>query len=177
MTAAATLITLTAAAQIQTTTNGTLISYPTTTASSPSPAQTYSTVAMAGHFGAGVTFGEPIGGTIKYFFTDNVAADTAMGWSVEDKSDFYMQADVLWNKYDLLKVRSGAMPVYFGIGQFVRLRDDDVGNQAGIRFPVGLSYFFDKVPIEIFGEVAPALDVSPSVRGEVNGGIGIRYWF
>jgi len=163
----------------QTSTNAALVSYPTSEnpSANPAPVPTTSTVAMAGRFGAGVTFGEPIGATVKYFFTDTIAIDGAIGWSSADHADLYLQSDVLWHNYDLLKVSRGALPVYFGVGPLLRFRSGGDDNQVGIRAPVGLSYFFDKMPIEIFGEIAPALDVSPSVRGEVTGGIGIRYWF
>jgi hypothetical protein len=36
---------------------------------------------------------------------------------------------------------------------------------------------FDNMPVDVFVEVAPAIDVAPDVRGEVTGGVGIRYWF
>ena len=32
---------------------------------------------------------------------------------------------------------------------------------------------FDNVPVDIFAEIAPAIDTAPFVRGEVTGGIGI----
>ena len=50
-------------------------------------------------------------------------------------------------------------------------------NQVGIRAPIGLSYMFDREPIDIFVEIRPAIDIAPSVRGDITGGIGIRYWF
>jgi hypothetical protein len=36
---------------------------------------------------------------------------------------------------------------------------------------------FDNAPVDVFAEIAPAVDVSPDVRGEITGGVGIRYWF
>jgi len=33
------------------------------------------------------------------------------------------------------------------------------------------------VPVDIFVEVGPVIDFTPSVRGGVTGGIGARYWF
>jgi len=131
----------------------------------------------AGKFGAGVTFGEPIGADVKYWFNETMAVDGALGWSFHDDTDVYLHSDVLWHDFHLIPVSQGQMPLYFGVGALARFRHGDDANQAGIRAPVGISYMFDNAPVDIFAEVAPAVDVAPYVRGEVTGGIGIRYWF
>jgi hypothetical protein len=89
----------------------------------------------------------------------------------------YLHGDVLWHDFDLIPVSQGRLPLYFGVGGLVRVRDDNYNNQIGVRAPVGLSYMFDNLPVDVFVEVAPAIDLTPAVRGEVTGGIGIRYWF
>ena len=131
-------------------------------------------------FGAGIILGEPTGASLKYWLNDTMAIDGAIGASYNDDdnndSDFYLHADVLWHNFDLIKVPKGRLPVYFGIGSLVRFRDDE-DNQVGVRVPVGLSYMFDDAPIDIFAEIGPAIDMAPDVRGEVTGGIGIRFWF
>ncbi len=131
----------------------------------------------AGRLGAGVTLGEPIGASLKYWFNDTLAIDGAVGWSTHDDTDLYVHSDVLWHNFDLIPVSRGRMPVYFGVGGLVRFRDDNNDNQVGIRVPVGVSYMFDNVPVDIFIEIGPAIDVAPDVQGEVTGGVGIRYWF
>jgi len=132
---------------------------------------------MEGKFGAGLVIGEPIGPSLKYFVSDALAIDGAVRWSTHDHSDFYKQSDVLWHKFDLIPVSQGTMPVYFGAGGLLRFRNSGEDDQFGIRVPVGVSYLFDKAPVEIFAEIGPALDLTPAVRGEVTGGIGFRYWF
>ena len=132
---------------------------------------------LAGKFGVGLTFGEPTGPSLKYFFNDTVALDGAFGWSTHDHTDFYMQSDVLWHNFDLIPVSQGKMPVYFGAGGLLRFRNSGEDDQFGIRLPVGVSYLFGNAPVEIFAEIGPALDLTPAVRGEVTGGIGFRYWF
>ena len=131
----------------------------------------------AGRLGAGIIVGEPTGASVKYWFNDLMAIDGAAGWSTHDHSDFYLHSDVLWHNFDLIPVPRGRLPVYIGAGGLVRFRDDNRDNQVGIRVPVGLSYMPDGLPIDVFAEIGPALDVSPNVQGEVTGGIGIRYWF
>jgi hypothetical protein len=134
----------------------------------------------AHRFGVGIILGEPTGASLKYWLNDTLAIDGAIGASFNDDDDndseFYLHSDVLWHNFDLLKVPKGQLPVYFGVGALVRFRDDE-DNQVGVRIPVGLSYMFDNVPIDIFAEIAPAIDMAPDVRGEITGGIGIRFWF
>ena len=131
----------------------------------------------AGKLGAGIIVGEPIGGSLKYWFDDRMAIDGAVGWSSEDHTDLYVHSDVLWHNFDLIPVSKGRLPLYFGVGGLVRFRDDNHDNQVGVRVPVGVSYIFDNAPLDVFAEVGPAIDVAPDVRGEITGGVGIRFWF
>ena len=132
---------------------------------------------MAGRFGAGVMLGEPTGPSLKYFFSDELAVDGAFGWSLHDHSNFYLQSDVLWHNYDLLPVSQGRLPVYFGGGMLARFRNSGENDQFAVRVPVGVSYLFDNAPVDVFAEIGPALDLAPSLRGEITGGVGIRLWF
>jgi len=132
---------------------------------------------LTGKFGAGLIVGEPTGGSVKYWVNDNLAVDGALGWSTHDHTDLYLHSDVLWHNFDLIPVSQGRLPLYYGVGGLVRFRNDGNDNQIGIRVPVGVSYLFDNAPVDIFAEIGPALDVAPDVRGEVTGGIGVRFWF
>jgi hypothetical protein len=132
---------------------------------------------MTGRFGVGVVLGEPIGGSVKYFFNDTMAIDGAAGWSARDHSDLYLHSDILWHNYDLLPVSQGRLPVYFGVGGLARFRSHNEDNQVGIRVPVGISYLFNNAPLDVFGEIGPAIDLAPLIRGEITGGIGVRFWF
>ena len=137
----------------------------------------YSTTDLAGKFGVGLIAGEPMGVSMKYWVNNRLALDGAVGWSSRDDSDVYLHGDVLWHNFHLIPVSQGRLPVYFGIGGLVRFRDNHRANEAGIRFPVGLSYMFDNAPVDVFAEVGPAIDFAPDVRGDITGGVGVRYWF
>ena len=148
---------------------------PATLSKNPHP--DISTQDYAGKLGVGIILGEPTGGSVKYWLNDTMALDGAVGWSSHDHSDLYMHSDVLWHNFDLIPVSRGRLPVYIGVGGLFRVRDDNRDNQAGVRVPVGISYMFDNAPIDVFAEIGPALDVTPDVRGEMTGGVGIRFWF
>jgi hypothetical protein len=47
----------------------------------------------------------------------------------------------------------------------------------GPRAPVGLSYNFRKVPIEVFGEIALVLDLIPATGADLDLALGGRYYF
>lgn len=136
----------------------------------------YSSGDRAGKLGVGILAGEPTGASVKFFLTDAIALDGAIGWSTHDDTDLYLHSDLLWHNYDLIPVPRGQMGVYLGAGGLLRVRDQRE-NQAGIRLPLGISYMFDNAPVELFGEIAPTLDVTPDTRGEVTGGVGMRFWF
>ena len=155
-----------------TTTNG----YPAMKDTWPSPiANNY-----VGRFGAGIILGEPTGASLKYWLNDGMAVDGAVGASYDHEAhhdaSFYLHGDLLWHNFDLLPVPRGQLPVYVGAGGLVRFRHDE-DNEVGLRIPVGISYLFDNIPVDIFAEVAPAIDVAPGIRGEIMGGIGARFWF
>ena len=127
-------------------------------------------------FGIGAIFGEPTGISLKYFLTDVMAVDGVVGWAFSDDTDLHFHSDVLWHKHDIFTVSQGEVSLYGGVGGRVRFREHD-SDRVGIRFPVGLAYRVETVPVDIFAEIAPVLDVAPSTRGDFTGGIGARYWF
>ena len=60
----------------------------TLTATNTTPAASGTSLnGMAGKLGAGIVVGEPIGPSLKYFFSDSLAIDGALGWSAHDHTD------------------------------------------------------------------------------------------
>src|SRR5258708_6964439 len=110
----------------------------------------YSADNYVGRFGVGVILGEPTGASLKYWLNDTMAIDGAFGASSRDNTQFYMHGDVLWHKFDLIPVSQGRLPLYFGVGGLVRFRDNNHSDEVGVRVPVGLSYMFDNIPVDVF---------------------------
>jgi hypothetical protein len=129
-----------------------------------------------GRFGAGLILGEPTGATLKFWFNETLAIDGAVGWSFHRETDLYLHSDVLWHKFDLIPVPEGQLPLYFGVGARAKFRDDK-DDRYGIRVPVGVSYIFEDIPVDVFLEVAPIIDFAPSTRGGFTAGVGARFWF
>jgi hypothetical protein len=46
-----------------------------------------------------------------------------------------------------------------------------------MRIPFGLSYEFERTPIELFLEVVPMIDLIPATEIGMAGAVGFRYYF
>ena len=127
-------------------------------------------------FGIGVVAGEPTGITGKYMLNDSSGIDAGVGWKTSGDSEFHIYADYLFHIHDLIKVKKGALPVYVGGGlRWVDRENRD--NKFGIRVPVGLEYLFDNVSLGAFAELVPVLNLTPDTDFDLEGGIGIRFYF
>jgi hypothetical protein len=130
---------------------------------------------LENRFGAGLMLGEPTGASVKYWLNETFAIDGGLGGSFHRRNGVQLHSDALWHTFSLFDPPSGRLPLYFGVGGRVKFQEGD--DIFGLRFPVGVSYMFDNRPIDIFAEVAPILDLTPSVRGSFNVAIGARFWF
>jgi len=134
-------------------------------------------VARDGDFGLGVIIGEPTGLSAKAWLSSKSAVDFAAAWSFEKHAKFHLHADYLLHSFRLIKVEKGELPLYFGVGGRLILREHDHDDLVGIRIPVGLEYFFDELPLDVFVEVVPVVNLAPDTDADMDGGIGIRYMF
>ena len=134
-------------------------------------------VARDGDFGLGVIIGEPTGLSAKAWLSSKSAVDFAAAWSFEKHAKFHLHADYLMHSFRLIKVEKGELPLYFGVGGRLILREHDHDDLVGIRIPVGLEYFFDELPLDVFVEVVPVVNLAPDTDADMDGGIGIRYMF
>jgi len=143
-----------------------------------------STLAERGPFGLGAMFGMTgpnarylAGVTAKYFLDETNAFDGAILKRIDgNKDDWYIWADYLYHFRSLITVEQGELPVYIGIGGRLKLQESNE-DKFGIRFPVGLAYEFAGMPVDVFLEVVPIWDVALSYDFDLEGGIGVRFYF
>jgi hypothetical protein len=133
--------------------------------------------AQAGSFGLGVILGEPTGLSAKAWLTKERAIDAAAAWSTYHDGFFQMHADLLFHEYRLIEVAEarGRIPLSYGVGGRIVLGKDD--EWVGVRFPFGVSYLFREVPLDVFFEIVPILDLLPDTDFDLDGAIGIRFYF
>ena len=129
-----------------------------------------------GPFGIGIIFGEPTGIDGKLFLTPSNAVEGAVAWSLSGNNNLHLQVEYLYHRYDLITVKKGQLPLFFGVGgRFIfREKAKDI---IGVRIPVGLAYEFEGAPFDVFGEIVPILDITPDTDFDLEGAIGGRFWF
>lgn len=135
---------------------------------------------QSNNFGIGIIVGEPTGLSIKIKLSENTAVDGALGWSFVDEGSVHIHGDFLLHDYDLISVDEGRLPVYYGIGGRIKLKNKERGSdddKIGIRVPVGLAYEFSSRKVDIFLEVVPILDLAPKSSVTINAALGVRYYF
>ena len=125
-------------------------------------------------FGIGIIVGEPTGLSMKYWLDDTTAIDAAVAYLRSDNNPLQFHADYLMHSGMSTK-NSSSLLSYYGVG--ARISDDDNDTRVGIRVPFGVTYNFSDVPVDLFAEIAPVLDVTPKVAFDLNAAIGIRYFF
>jgi hypothetical protein len=125
----------------------------------------------AGKLGLGLVVGNPFGPTIKYWMDSRTAIDVGVGF--DEDPIFY--ADYLWHNWGLTRQpSSGQLGFYAGVGpRFESIDHHD--DEFGIRVPFGMSYLFQRSPIELFGEIVPVFVLSPDTDTEVDAGVGVRF--
>jgi hypothetical protein len=134
-------------------------------------------LAQSGDLGVGVVLGEPTGVNFKYWISQSSAVDGGAAWSIGKHDSLELYADYLSHRFDLFKAKTGKLPLHFGLGGRLVLEDEDDDSRLGVRIPIGLSYLLVDEPLEFFLEIAPILDLVPETKFDLNGGIGVRYYF
>jgi hypothetical protein len=126
------------------------------------------------NIGLGIVLGEPTGISFKIWNRQTVAFDAGAAWSIVDEKHFQLHGDLLFHNFGLFRVETGRMALYYGVGARVWFASDTI---VSLRVPVGLSYEFEKTPVELFLEIVPMLDLIPSTEVGMGGAVGFRYYF
>lgn len=136
----------------------------------------FSSYAQESGIGLGIILGEPTGLSLKLWLADIMAIDAAASWSFVGKGSIYIHGDYLLHIFDIIPVPEGigTFNFYYGLGGRIQIAENPI---AGIRFPFGLSYYFDKIPLEMTIELVPIIDILPATQFSANAGFIIRYYF
>lgn len=132
--------------------------------------------------GLGIILGEPTGVSVKGWIDHDTAVDAAAAWAFSGHSSFQVHADYLKHVYGIVDHAGigGRLPFYYGVGGRIKFHDRRNGatdTRAGVRIPFGLTYLPDDAPFDLFLEVVPVLDATPSTDLRLNAAIGGRYYF
>jgi hypothetical protein len=130
--------------------------------------------------GLGIILGEPTGLSFKLWSSQTMAWDAGAAWSFVNGRYFQIHGDFLLHNFNLFKVDTGRMSLYYGVGARLKFGSNDTTGSdttLSLRVPIGISYEFDKTPVELFLEIVPMLDLIPSTEVQMAGAIGFRYYF
>lgn len=131
--------------------------------------------------GIGVIGGDPEALlSVAWRPSDEYYIQGSAGWDLRDDAvhvtcDYVLQPMIL----DVPDAPNIRFPLYVGVGARLRVGDDWHGEDEGlgIRVPFGITLLPTQVPLDFFLEIAPALIVFPSTEGELDGGLGVRFYF
>jgi hypothetical protein len=142
-------------------------------------------------FGVGLMVGAPSGLTAKYYLDTPLALAFGLGSSHyghhDGRNDRYhndgihFHTDVLWHPVVLMSDGAIQLPLHIGIGGQIRNHGNADNNtdhsHLGARVPFGISVDFQRVPLDIFFELAFALEFVDSSHSYITGSLGARYYF
>lgn len=148
-------------------------------------------------FGVGIVLIDPIGFSAKLHLPSlrgltRRAVDAAIGW---DKTTTYFHSTYL-TEILLHKDKDFSMIGHYGAG-FRLLLDKEKGDEkrsdgetyngysnksededhVGLRIPIGISAFFPKHGIEVFGEIGLVMDIIPETNLDSLLAVGARFYF
>lgn len=136
---------------------------------------TEKTYAQGRGFGLGILLSEEAGISLKKWQSSKTAFDAGIAWDY-DHDFLLLQVDHVIHKFGIFRARKGRLPLYLGFGGQALIADGGE-DRLGFRIPVGIAYLLREVPLDIFFEVVPRLDLTPATDFDVNLALGARYFF
>ncbi|MBN1945974.1 MAG: DUF3996 domain-containing protein [Bradymonadales bacterium] len=135
-------------------------------------------------FGLGIFLGEPSGITAKLWLSDQNALDFLVAFDFSDE-DLAFFVDYLFHFDVGVNANAFELPLYVGVGGKLTIRDDDHHRDydddddigLGVRIPIGITMLLKNAPFEFFLEIAPGLRIIPETDGDIDGGVGVRFYF
>lgn len=129
--------------------------------------------------GVGVILGDPTGLSANYIFEPNRSVDAAIAYSFDNDDKLYLHSTYLFRNPNRVKLGGAANAGwYYGIGgRFIYEEDVKDNIRLGVRGALGANMNFKKIPIELFAELAPVVDIVKETDFGLDAGIGVRIYF
>ena len=144
-------------------------------------------VAQDHGFGLGVIIGEPTGISAKLWTSSVNAFDFGLGWSIGGDrigkyrgyyaggSRVHFHMDYLWHAFNAIH-SSERFPLYYGIGGRIN-SGAGYDASAAVRGVFGIAWLPHTTPVDVFLELVPSLQLTPSTGFGMDAGLGARYFF
>ena len=123
----------------------------------------------------GVILGNPTSLSVKYWTANVTAIDASIGYRYGSTNDLYLNTDFLFHLWAIQK-DEGLIRFYFGAGAGLGFISD---LSFSVRIPAGAALFLSKIPLELFAEIVPTLQIIGvgNTRFRMEGDIGARWDF
>jgi hypothetical protein len=136
------------------------------------------------NFGVGICLFRPTGVTAKYYFDPWNAISAAAGFGISSRRDtLRLNIDYNWHPNTIAANQDLDLRWYFGGGLILAYvnqqranKDNDKYLAAGFRLPIGIQAELNKLPLEIYTELAPAM-LAPKIYFQLDFALGLRYYF
>ena len=137
--------------------------------------------------GVGAGLGQPTGLSGKcYFAGRSFGWDAMVAWEFLNSRSgaMYVHTTAQWHPTEWEMDDIAHMSWYVGAGPYLSIWFIEVPNwvtdsglSVGARAPVGLSFDFVDIPLQLFTEVSVNVGLVPATRIGAGGGLGARYYF
>ncbi|MBU0561612.1 MAG: hypothetical protein KJ799_18050 [Bacteroidetes bacterium] len=128
------------------------------------------------NFGAGIMLGEPAGFSGKYWLNETESINFGIGAALfKTNKSFSLHVDLIQNLCGLFE-SPYTNQFYYGFGLRLHMNSKNRGG-VGVRGVGGLSMFLDKLPVDLFAELAPVFTLLPDTSLEFDLSLGGRYYF
>lgn len=126
-------------------------------------------------FGMGVILGNPTSFSVKLWTGNITAIDASLGYRYGNTNELYLNTDFLFHLWEVQK-EEGLIKIYFGAGAGLGFISD---LSFSVRVPGGAALFLDSLPLELFAEIVPVLQIFGvgDTRFRMEGYIGARWYF
>lgn len=131
-------------------------------------------IAQEHGFGLGVITGESTGISAKLWTSNYTAFDFGLGW-LNGGSRVHLHMDYLWHSFEAIH-STDRFPLYYGFGERINNGAGYDGSVA-VRGVFGIAWLPHNTPIDVFLELVPSFQLTPSTRFGIDVGIGARYFF
>lgn len=129
----------------------------------------------AEQMGLGFMLGNPTGLNGKYWLEGNRAIDGGVAWSLGKHSDLSLHSDYLLHNDSAFYLNDvHPLDLYYGLGGRMEFADEI---ELGVRVPVGLAHKLNGGKTDVFGEIAPIIDLFGRTGLEMHFALGGRYYF
>lgn len=128
-----------------------------------------------GDFGMGLILGNPTAFSIKWWTGDRSAIDASLGYHYGNLNHLHLNTDLLLHLWTFEKEQD-LIKIYFGPGAGLGFISD---LSVTVRAPVGAGLYLHNIPLELFAELVPLLQIigPGDSRFLMDGYIGVRWYF